>query len=199
MKKSHQEIPQFDPNRRRLTKAGLAAPAVLGILASKPVLGAVPYTCTISGQLSGNESPGGPATADPCTLGASQDTLKTTYSGPSLKNKAISDVFPALTTIYFHWDGSTVTSTAPHPDKEASISQVLTYDAPNGLGYAKKALVLLLNAKSLGPDSYPLTVYQAQNLYTAAATGGYFNDSNPTIHWDPAEVQAYIDLLWHQT
>lgn len=45
-----------DPTRRRLAKAGLAAPVVLATLASKPVLGAAPHNCTISGQLSGNTS-----------------------------------------------------------------------------------------------------------------------------------------------
>lgn len=47
---------QPDAMRRRLTKGGLAAPVILATLASKPVLGAVPWKCTISGQLSGNVS-----------------------------------------------------------------------------------------------------------------------------------------------
>jgi hypothetical protein len=48
--------PPIDQSRRRLTKAGLAAPAVLGTLASGKVLGAAPWKCTISGQVSGNMS-----------------------------------------------------------------------------------------------------------------------------------------------
>jgi len=47
---------QPDVIRRRLAKAGLAAPVVLATLASKPVLGAAPHNCTISGQVSGNVS-----------------------------------------------------------------------------------------------------------------------------------------------
>lgn len=47
---------QPDPLRRKLAKGGLALPVVLATLASKPVLGAPPYNCTISGQLSGNTS-----------------------------------------------------------------------------------------------------------------------------------------------
>jgi hypothetical protein len=47
---------QPDALRRKLTKTGLAAPVVLATLASKPVLGAAPHNCTISGQLSGNTS-----------------------------------------------------------------------------------------------------------------------------------------------
>jgi hypothetical protein len=51
-----------DPNRpdlvrRRLTRAGVVAPVVLGSLASQPVLGQTyPYHCTVSGHLSGNTS-----------------------------------------------------------------------------------------------------------------------------------------------
>lgn len=51
---------EHDPTRRRLTRAGLAAPVILASLASKPVLGAprfgAAHNCTISGQLSGNVS-----------------------------------------------------------------------------------------------------------------------------------------------
>lgn len=53
--------------RRRLARAGLAAPVVLGTLISKPVLGQVPYNCTISGQVSGNLS--NPGDADCSVLG----------------------------------------------------------------------------------------------------------------------------------
>ncbi len=42
--------------RRRLVRSALAAPVVLSSLASKPVLGAEAYHCTVSGQLSGNVS-----------------------------------------------------------------------------------------------------------------------------------------------
>ncbi len=43
-------------SRRRFTRAGLSGSVILGSLASKPVLGAVPYHCTVSGQVSGNLS-----------------------------------------------------------------------------------------------------------------------------------------------
>ena len=56
-------------SRRQFTRAGLAAPVVLGALASKPVLGqdGAPYNCTISGQVSGNLS--SPGDFDCATLG----------------------------------------------------------------------------------------------------------------------------------
>ncbi len=59
-----------DRLRRRLARGGLAGTVVLGSLISRPVLGAVPYNCTISGQLSGNTSSHGAPV--PCsTLGRS--------------------------------------------------------------------------------------------------------------------------------
>ena len=54
--KAQDANPQVNEQRRRLTRGGLAAPVVLGTLLSRPVLGAAPYNCTISGQLSGNTS-----------------------------------------------------------------------------------------------------------------------------------------------
>lgn len=72
MDKHHHPNPNQSPvdeTRRRLAKAGLAAPAVLGVLASRPVLGAAPHHCTPSGHISGFASPP-PGGATPCsTLG----------------------------------------------------------------------------------------------------------------------------------
>ncbi len=58
--------PHVDETRRRLAKAGLAAPAVLGVLTSRPVLGAAPHHCTPSGHISGFASPP-PGGATPCS------------------------------------------------------------------------------------------------------------------------------------
>ncbi|MEE4238946.1 MAG: hypothetical protein V2I51_19675 [Anderseniella sp.] len=60
-----------DQSRRRLTKVGLAAPAVLGVLASRPVLGQSLHHCTPSGHISGFASPN--PNADPCNVGESVD------------------------------------------------------------------------------------------------------------------------------
>lgn len=62
-----QQYPEqsIDTTRRRLAKAGLAAPAVLGVLASRPVLGGPLHHCTPSGYISGFASPHPGAT--PCS------------------------------------------------------------------------------------------------------------------------------------
>ena len=68
--KAQDTQPQVNEQRRRLTRGGLAAPVVLGTLLSRPVLGAAPYNCTISGQMSGNvSSHGAPVACN--TLGLS--------------------------------------------------------------------------------------------------------------------------------
>lgn len=200
MDKNRQEtpqVPQVDANRRRLTKAGLAAPAVLGVLASRPVLASVPWKCTISGQISGNVS--GHELETCTTLGLDQSTLAAQYSGnpPSVPNKQtkIKDVFPDLTTDYFFFHGNNLTTDSEK--QVAPIYEILSNLAPSSLLYAQKALVLLLNAKSnTDTGIYPLTEYQAKNLFVAAATGGNFTDTNPNLHWSPAEYKPYIDLLW---
>jgi hypothetical protein len=84
MDKSHKknpEAPQVDANRRRLTKAGLAVPAVLGTLASRQVLGDVAYNCTPSGQISGNMSR--PGAADCGEQGVSPTVWAGTQSWPA--------------------------------------------------------------------------------------------------------------------
>ena len=72
--------PRVDEQRRRLTKGGLAAPVVLGTLLSRPVLGAAPYHCTCSGQMSGNVSSHG--NDQPCPIGRSPGYYKNHESWP---------------------------------------------------------------------------------------------------------------------
>ena len=60
MDTSHDPTPSQQPvnkGRRRLARAGLGAPAVLGMLASRPVLGQSLHNCTPSGHISGFASP----------------------------------------------------------------------------------------------------------------------------------------------
>lgn len=188
------EMPPVNEARRKLTRAGLAIPAVLGTLASKPVLANVPWKCTISGQVSGNVSGHEQET---CTSqGQGRATLLTDYQGTATK---LSDLFPGLT-VYFRWkDSPSPGALTTIPGKpEATISQILANIAPSGLEYAQKAVVLLLNAKSIHDTSiYPLAESQAIKLYVAAATGGTFNDTNPTVDWSNVQVRYYIDLLYH--
>lgn len=74
-----------DLSRRRFTRAGAAAPVVLGSLISTPVLATgdrPPYNCTISGQMSGNVSQK-PTTPDCKVLGKSPGYWKNHSGWPS--------------------------------------------------------------------------------------------------------------------
>lgn len=187
--------PPVDQARRKLTKAGLAVPAVLGTLASKPVLAAVPWRCTISGQVSGNMSG---HESETCTsLGKSHQELTIEFSDPAQITKKLSDLFSGLT-VYFHWNTTSLSLTTTSGDPEATIHQILANPAPASLLYAQKAVVLLLNAKSIvDPTLYPITESQARNLYIAAATGGNYVETSPVVSWDNTQVKYYIDLLYH--
>lgn len=191
-----QKPEQPNAMRRQLTKGGLAVPVVLASLVSKPVLAdpvlGVPWNCTISGQLSGNVS--GHVTAACTSLGQSHEVLKTQY--PRLGNTIITD-FPALTSNYIFIDGTNLTFT--NTFAEATIGQALNgATSTTELLYAQKALVLLLNARGLTDTShYPLTEYQARNMFIAACTLGSFHDTNPDVTWNYAQVKDYIDVLYH--
>lgn len=200
---------QPDALRRKLVKGGVATPVVLATLASKPVL-AVSWNCTISGQLSGNVSSHGEA----CTnVGLGKSGLVSTYPYPSNSMSTISGLFPNLSTNYFFIAGTATDSggtvsggtlsfnssgVPPGGSSAASINQILNLPAPSGSDYAVKALVLLLNAKGItDPSVYPLVQSQAERIYVAAATGGTFSDTNPTVDWSNAEVLHFIDLLYY--
>lgn len=191
-----EEMSPVDEGRRSLTKAGLAIPAILGTLASKPVLAAaVPWKCTISGQVSGNVS--GHETETCTTVGSSRTTLYDTYRTSANENTNLSALFPGLT-IYFYWDANALTTDSSKT--EAKIFQILNSanTAPSGLDFAQKAVVLLLNAKyNTDTSLYPLTEFQAKKLYVAAATGGTFSDTNPDVNWNNDMVNYYINLLYH--
>jgi hypothetical protein len=76
-------IDRPDVLRRRLTRGGLSIPVVLATLGSRPVLGAAPYNCTISGQMSGNTSSHGEPV--PCRIGASASEVEQeAIANPSL-------------------------------------------------------------------------------------------------------------------
>ncbi len=95
---AQENLPKVNEQRRRLAKAGLAAPVVMGTLLSRPVLGATPHNCTISGKLSGNTSTHGDP-VDCKTLGRSPGYWKQSQwsgewmapyvYGPETGNKSI--------------------------------------------------------------------------------------------------------------
>ncbi len=187
--------PSVNQGRRRLTKAGLAAPAVLGTLASGKVLGAVPWKCTVSGQVSGNVS--GHESEVCNTLGTSKANLVTTLQSQSDTRKLTDLGVPD----YYHEQGNKITDNTH--GVAATLLQILTLPAhpshtPPNLTYGQKALVLLLNAWTLADHSlYPLTQSEAQKLFKAAVEGTHYIDTNPDVDWNYDHVKYFIDLLYH--
>ncbi len=202
---------QPDALRRRLTKGGLAAPVILSSLVSKPVL-ANAWTCTISGQMSGNVSGHESETCD--ALGKTHSALSTSAypdGYPAGDTKTLAAEFSGLTN-YFFTDGTYLyNSDSPDPAsvctgcQVASIHQILTLPYAAGFNaYAVKAVVLLLNAKDKTDTSlYYITESQARGLYYSAANPLHpdFTDSDPDVTWqyDAAvgpDVKSYIDVLY---
>lgn len=192
-----------DALRRKLTKGGLAAPVILATLASKPVLGAVPWTCTISGQLSGNTSGHESETCTTFTGAKTKAEWAGIYTPPHPDAaKKLSELFTGLAD-YIYTDGSNLSAynTAPGSPgtTAASIDQILHLSVPTALEYGVKAVVLLLNAKHLTDTSnYPLTESQARGLYVSAANPDHppFVDSDPDVTWlYTPDVISYINLL----
>lgn len=196
------ELP--NPQRRRFTKGGLAAPVVLATLASKPVLGAgFSYHCTVSGKLSGNtSSPHG----NTCTISGTvktADTWKTTdvsvwpslakYSGGSVRKFKDSpgSATPKFNDVYKLPDGTT-------PAKLLDVlNGNLATTAPNpALG--KEAVAALLNALALdgigGPANFPIKAVEVTRLFNGVIGGGTVEATAtfPGKRWGAAEVLTYF-------
>ncbi len=188
--------PKIDPLRRRLAKGSLAAPVVIGTLLSRPVLGATPWKCTVSGQLSGNVS--GHATETCASLGKSHATLTGEYNGVA---DTILTQFPLLVSDYIFKDSGGLLTLTSAGNVAATIHEVLSASLAGDLLYAQRALVLLLNAKGLSDNStYPLTEFQARQLFKSAADPAHpaFTDTNPNVTWNyNPDVKNYIDVLYH--
>jgi hypothetical protein len=201
-----------DLTRRRLAKGGLAAPVVLATLASRNALAAVPYQCTISGQMSGNASPNGPADSTPCnTLGYSGSYWSATLSnnGQTLGARKLADL--SLTSAYDtdHTTGQNffiIAHDSSSSTQPSTLYEILNYGAgspaPPNLDYAKKALVLYLNAEALngsGSGQYPLTTVEAGAMFNAiVASAGYSGTTSlGPFSWSNDQLKSYIDSLYH--
>lgn len=188
----------IDLSRRRLAKTGLAAPIVLATLASKNAL-AAPYSCTVSGKLSG----GSTHTAAPsCKLGQSAATL-----AGGLTNDTTTFLSAFGLDLYYYKGGTTPkigNSTVPG-SSPATLYQILTVSSepniltrkPTDLPFAKMAVMLYLNAPVSG-DIYPLTKAQVVAMFTAAIQGNNYTGSTSmgSFTWTPAQVKSYFSELY---
>lgn len=215
-----QEGAPVSVGRRRFAKG--VAPVVLGTLASKPVLGAPLYHCTVSGQVSGNLSR--PGLAADCVIGDSRSTwlLATTWPTAIVKgvlpNKACN--FPGnnkgtafngfsangslgLVANFYNRNLSdpnrcevgTVSST-----NAATMYQVLNTD-PAVAAYntdlfqlARATVISILNSYKYAPN-YPVTAYTVISMFNATYNGNLYT-VNASVKWTRAQVLAYLKSLY---
>ncbi len=206
-----QETP-VNASRRKLTQASLAAPVVLGTLASRKVLAQDAWNCTISGQISGNVSRPGAVTCS--SLGMTYETWKNsvtvTKSGDGAKK--LSELSKlGLKDVYYYKETTTWNKknnkllTGTGSEKEiATLNQILTLTDDGSspeLEYGRKALLIWHNAKKHNTSGgsynlYPISEADAVALFNALVTGNPFALPNGKS-WGKTEVKAYIDLLYH--
>ncbi|MEO8249858.1 MAG: hypothetical protein ABI589_10850, partial [Burkholderiales bacterium] len=158
-------------SRRRLAKGGMAAPVVLASIASKNAFATAPYLCTISGKMSNNMSPHGPAgsTTQPnCKIGGSKTAVQRKLTGD---NTTFQSIFSSPTPLYFtngnnqsatllagqqrngaqDWQSATAYSILKLTDSDVDPSA-----PPKELLLARQAIVLRANAIANPGDRYPV-------------------------------------------
>lgn len=175
--------------RRRITRAALAAPVVLGSLASKQALGNVPYVCTVSGVLSNNLSPTDHRGGDCSTLGLSPGCWK-----QNDVNWARSTLFSSI------FGGSSVPANATMiqvlcvQSYGKTINGVLNPCTHGGvMPFARAAVANLLNSLHFGaPANFPLT---------QAAVIQMFADGKISNGWAmlPGQSDPTKTYLWYFT
>ena len=195
-----QEIrPQINQQRRRLAKAGLAAPVVIGTLLSRPVLAEAPHHCTISGQMSGNASPRLGDNVECNTLGVSPTTWATKTS--TLVNKDA--LFTAAGFVDTYWkrtSNSRIIKPSSTTGTVATLQEVLanteTTNAsfkPENLPLGRAAVASYLNAIEYAPN-YPLSTTQVATMFNSVIGGGVYDPSG--VNWTATQVQTYFESLY---
>jgi hypothetical protein len=210
-----------DASRRRLARAGIAVPVILGTLASRPVLGADPaYDCTVSGQLSGNVSPR-PGTGTVCSsIGSSKSFWLASNAWPSsiikgtLPNgscnfvgsggspgtyfNAFSSGTNTLANAFFAASSGSPPSCSVVTNvttQKATMYQVLASTQSGPLfDLGRATVVSLLNAASVG-SSYPVTAATIVAMFNATYLGGTFQ-INSTVSWTESQVISYLTSLY---
>jgi hypothetical protein len=207
-------LERIHASRRRFTRAGLSSSVVLGSLVSKPVLGAAPYHCTVSGQASGTLSRQGELGA--CRIGDSRLTWLNAadWTAAGLVKGSVPNsgcIFsPGNTSLFngFTVQGVTLAATfwgqtgssnctlgTSSTNKPASMYQVLSYAGPDAtLNLGSVVVVSLLNALKYQPN-YGATPAQVIEMFNAVRTaGGSYSVAGRT--WSQADVVGYLKLLY---
>jgi hypothetical protein len=209
-------------SRRRFTRAGLSASVVLGSLASKPVLGAAPYHCTVSGQTSGNMSPR-PGDSDPCATGNSLSFWKNagTWPGPNFIKGTLPNAqcnFPSgqnlsqgtgfngftagnvkLVKSFFKKSENGVCTvkfdqSGLYTSKATMLQVLASTDTDAVFELGRTIVVSLLNSEQFKPN-YAVTATTVIAMFNATVGGGKYK-VNATVEWNRAQVTEYLQSLY---
>ena len=217
------EHPDAAMSRRRFTRAGVTGSVVLGALASKPVLGAAPYQCTVSGQVSGNLSRAGSAAEcgllgdspsewvaatswpSPFDKGTAPTTNCSFTGGGRVKGTEFNGYSGLIAAFYFlsvdppgSVPRSCTITLAPQMNAAATMLQVLsTTDTNEKFRLGRAVVASLLNASRPGlpGTDYPVTTQTIIAMFNATFNGGTY-PVNSTTSWDRALVILYLESLY---
>lgn len=201
--------------RRRFAK-GLA-PAVLGTLASKPVLGAQ-YICTVSGHASGNAS-AHIIQGVRCDSGKSPSAWEDTPNwpgvmkgglpnkqtcqftgGPNAQGTVFNGHLGLLATFFYSTvagSGCAVGLTSGTGFAPASMRQVLgSTDTQFGqLHLGRVVVASLLNAAD-PMISYPVSADRIVAMFNAVVNGGLYSVESVNLHLNREDVIEYLERLY---
>jgi hypothetical protein len=171
--------------RRRFAKTGLGASAVIATLVSQPVLGAVPYNCTISGHASGNVSTHGPEVN--CAIGLSHGYWKThTATGDWPAPFAPSQLFRNAGAPNSLLDAPGITT-------GKTMLQVLNLGGGDMTALAREVVCALLNAQHFAPN-FPLSMAQIKQIWNEVVNTGHYQ-VNASVSWSVEDVKNYLESL----
>ena len=189
---------------------------MLGSLVSKPVLGAVPYQCFVSGQVSGNLSRPDDVTA--CQIGDSRTewllapdwspikkgtlpnngcSFSGTFNGGQSRERGDSfNGYSGLRAAFFISPGSSNCSVVlTGSNNPATMYQVLnTQNSGEVYLLGRVTVISLLNAHKFG-IGYPVGVAQIVKMFNATVGGGSYLVTS-TVTWGRSRVIEYLQTLY---
>ena len=206
--------------RRRLAKSGLAAPIVIGTLLSRPVLGAAPHKCTISGQLSGNVSTHG-TTVLCSSLGqtpahyagiapaswpnATTDFLNSSNAPRAFVNTPFSrpqkfaDAFERYNTANTNTGVANVLDVLQgdwdlnNTNRTLRVRLTGGFDTANGIALGMEAVAAYMNAAD--QTKYPITQQDVVAMFNSVIVLGGLYHYSSTVTWNASQVLAYFRSL----
>jgi len=198
--------------------AGLAAPAVLGSLASRPVLGQSLHNCTPSGHISGFASPnpngticsllgrsptyyaGGPTTW-PAGFAAASTAFKDAPSGALL---FFADAYVVLNSANNNfvrnatvWDvlkGGPVNPNNGNAQSNRYLTTKSGFSDDGSFTLGREAVAACMSATTGYPNGFPISAEQVVRMFNNVITGGTDQVTN-TASWNAAEVILYFQSL----